>query len=554
MSAESELLNFELEHELKCPLCRDFVVDATTTKCNHSFCLKCIGAHLEQKGGLCPVCKAPVEKDALRRNGKLSKIASIFRAKKDLQTRKLRETEGLGGKNELGYEMFYYFLQCTKAKQVQLLHEVKNRVLSLDQDITTVRKRLEEATGIGVYDPSTGKTDPKQMELIQQKVRDDLRRYPHLVNLMPKLDTLYHYNPAMMMASGSKRKAHCLSYPSSDSIGAKRREQYVDQVADTLLSISKHGRLKLEVEIPSGDMLQKSAIISSIGFNAKQEYFATAGVSKRIKIYDIQNVLEDRFRIPCPILELTWRSKLSDLDWSKQENAHLATSDYDGMISVWDIDSGQNILEYDEHEKRAWSVNFSKTDASLLASGSDDGTVKVYSTKQTRSVLTVETVANVCSVQYHPTNFHYIAVGCSDHNAYVYDLRNINQPVTVLSGHKRAISYAAYSKDSELLTASTDNTLRLWNVADGTTTRVLSGHMNQKHFVGLAIGSEDLIAVGSESNEVHIYHKNIENPLHSYSCGEGSHFISATCWKPRSNIILSASSDGNLRVLSLGRV
>ena len=65
-------------------------------------------------------------------------------------------------------------------------------------------------------------------------------------------------------------------------------------------------------------------------------------------------------------------------------------------------------------------MDFSKTDASLLASGSDDGTVKIYSTKQNRSVLTVETVANVCSVQYRPTNFHYIAVGCSDHNAYVY--------------------------------------------------------------------------------------------------------------------------------------
>ena len=109
------------------------------------------------------------------------------------------------------------------------------------------------------------------------------------------------------------------------------------------------------------------------------------------------------------------RSKLSDLDWNKHHNAHLATSDYDGMISVWDIDSGENILEYDEHEKRAWSVDFSKTDASLLASGSDDGTVKIYSTKQNRSVLMVETVANVCSVQYHPTNFHYVAVGCSDH-------------------------------------------------------------------------------------------------------------------------------------------
>ena len=552
---ESQLLQVELESELKCPLCGDFMHEATTTPCGHSFCMKCIQMHLreDEPECLCPVCKVHVDKESLVSNTKLSKIASIFRAKKNLQTRRQVEHKG-----ELGYEMLYYFLQYSKAKQMKLLHEVKNRVLSLEEDVNTVRKRLEQSTGIGVFDPNTGKTDPKQVELIQQRVREDLKQYPHLVSLMPKLETLYNYNPAVMVA-GMKRKADTVdSY--TESLNSKRREQYVDKVANTLLGISKHNKLKLEVEIPCGDMLQKSAIISSIGFNDKQEYFATAGVSKRIKIYDIQNVLEDRFRIPCPILELTWRTKLSDLDWNKQHSAHLATSDYDGMISVWDIDSGENILEYDEHEKRAWSVDFSKTDACLLASGSDDGTVKIYSTKQMRSVLTVETVANVCSVQFHPTNFHYIAVGCSDHHAYVYDLRNVNQPVTVLSGHKRAISYAAYSNDSELLTASTDNTLRLWNVVDGTTKRVLSGHMNQKHFVGLAI-QDDWISCGSETNDLHIYNKSLENPLFSYSFDsdvqnagnehQSNHFISATCWKPRSNIILSASSDGNLRVLRL---
>ena len=350
--------------------------------------------------------------------------------------------------------------------------------------------------------------DPKQLEAIQLKVREDLSHYPHVVGLLPTLDNFYAYNKDVRVGTGGaaessggqgsrgkKRKpggGEGAPFQDSlaDNIKVKRREQYVDQVAETLLSISKHNRLKLEVEIPSGDMLQKSAIISSIGFNSNQEYFATAGVSKRIKVYDIHNVMEDRFRIPCPVLELTWRSKLSDLEWNKHQAAHLATSDYDGMISVWDVDSGENILEYDEHEKRAWSVDFSKTDPCLLASGSDDSTVKVYSTKQNRSVLTVETAANVCSVQYHPTNFHYIAVGCSDHQAYVYDLRRVSEPVVTLSDHKRAISYAAYSKDSELLTASTDNTLRLWNLGSGETKRVLSGHVNQKHFVGLGRHSD----------------------------------------------------------------
>lgn len=34
-------------------------------------------------------------------------------------------------------------------------------------------------------------------------------------------------------------------------------------------------------------------------------------------------------------------------------------------------------MEYEEHEKRAWSVDFCRTDPSMLVSGSDDGKVSV---------------------------------------------------------------------------------------------------------------------------------------------------------------------------------
>ena len=33
-------------------------------------------------------------------------------------------------------------------------------------------------------------------------------------------------------------------------------------------------------------------------------------------------------------------------------------------------------MEYEEHEKRAWSVDFSRTEPSMLVSGSDDCKVK----------------------------------------------------------------------------------------------------------------------------------------------------------------------------------
>ena len=131
---------------------------------------------------------------------------AIFRAKRSLQ----EQQERTESKGELGYEMMYYFLQYTKAKQVQLLREVKSRVLSLDQDLVTVRNRLEASTGIGLVDPTTGQADPRQLEIIQQKVREDLRHYPHMVNLLPNLENFYVYNKDAVPASaltGSKRKA-----------------------------------------------------------------------------------------------------------------------------------------------------------------------------------------------------------------------------------------------------------------------------------------------------------------------------------------------------------
>ena len=108
------------------------------------------------------------------------------------------------------------------------------------------------------------------------------------------------------------------------------------------------------------------------------QVFATAGVSKRISLYEYSAIMANpRAETHRPSQELVTRSKLSCLSWNKYLKTYLASSDYEGVVHVWDIATAQNVAEYEAHEKRIWSVDFCHTDPMLLMSASDDGMVKV---------------------------------------------------------------------------------------------------------------------------------------------------------------------------------
>lgn len=48
-------------------------------------------------------------------------------------------------------------------------------------------------------------------------------------------------------------------------------------------------------------------------------------------------------------------------------------------FQLWDATVGQEVSQFNEHVKRAWSVDFSPVHPTKLASGSDDCAVKLWS-------------------------------------------------------------------------------------------------------------------------------------------------------------------------------
>lgn len=344
-----------------------------------------------------------------------------------------------------------------------------------------------------------------------------------------------------------------------------------------LLSVFVHCsdlELIASVAPPRGD--RGAAILSSLDFDAGGARFASAGVARRVAVYDCDAVIDaaqSGEEAPAPVVELDARAKLSCAVWAPAAGGAphtLLATDYDGCATLWDVATARPITEFDAHDRRVWCADWSPAGGGVFATASDDGTAKLWAASARAPSLTLAVGANVCCVAFDPAaGGTQVAVGAADHAVRVYDIRSPATPLSVLAGHRKAVSYVRHSA-AGLVSASTDSTLRLWGgaprggAAAPHPARVFRGHANERHFVGLA-ASGDLLACGSESNEVVVYHASMARPVARRAVapaagappppradGAPPPFVSAVCWRPGTGTLLAANSQGVVQVLALG--
>ncbi|KAG8382161.1 hypothetical protein BUALT_Bualt05G0047900 [Buddleja alternifolia] len=465
------------------------------------------------------------------------------------------------GESEL---LLHFLLSLNEQKQKDASNLVE-KIKSIEGDIEEVEKRRAKRCQV----PST--ESYSKTSLVVDK---DSR----LMSNFSQLEAAYFSMRSNVQPSDSDLTTHrdgelLKSRGNWGTMGKEDKNNTPDRLGGFFDGLCKYARYKkLEVRgiLRNGEFNNSANVICSLSFDRDEDYLAAGGVSKKIKIFEFQSLFNDSVDIHYPVVEMANKSKLSCISWNGYIRNYLASTDYDGIVKLWDASTGQVFSQFTEHSERAWSVDFSRVDPTKLASGSDDRLVKVWNINDKKSSCTIRNNANVCCVQFSPDSTHLLSFSTADYKTYCYDLRNVSTPWCILAGHEKAVSYAKFLDAGTLVTASTDNTLKIWDLNKTSSNSLsrdacistLRGHTNEKNFVGLSVG-DGYITCGSETNEVYAYYKSLPMPITAHKFGsidpvtgketeeDNGQFVSSVCWRRKSNMVVAANSSGCIKLLQM---
>lgn len=572
----------EEQRDLLCPICFELLEEPYITRCGHSFCFACVTRAIAADHR-CSTCSATVRRDEIVPNILLNALVGNARVRASGNDLK----NALGSGDSLPSEGLRDFV--TLGSQSLTLPDV-NAIL----DVLTQRKRLLEA------EMSTAQNELLYEFLVQlqQQSEAKLQRLEREVALI-KQDVAHVKSVLVETGKDPDDEAGRITFAEASMAGRRRRinahfDDFVqcylttrskelvftgdsnaaDSSAELLglegfrenmVKFSRFGSMRSLATLNySSDIFNNATIVSSIEFDKDQELFAIAGVMKLIKVFDYQSVIRAAVDIHYPCVEMMTTSKISCISWNAYQKSTLVSSDYEGSVNVWDIATGQKIKSYMEHEKRCWSVDFNSIDTRLIASGSDDSRVKLWDLNNDNSIASLEAKANVCCVKFNPSTSYNLAFGSADHSVQYYDLRRLKEPLAVLRAHGKAVSYVKFLNRDELISASTDSQLKLWDISKVQCKRSFVGHVNEKNFVGLSTDG-DYVACGSENNAMYLYYKGFSKKMthFRFECMRSvlekakkddellNEFVSAVCWRQSSNVVIAANSQGIIKILEL---
>jgi pre-mRNA-processing factor 19 len=195
-----------------------------------------------------------------------------------------------------------------------------------------------------------------------------------------------------------------------------------------------------------------SAAIPGLTLHPSGNFLVTGSQDKTWKFYDLeaaQSILsnETNSAITCSCFH--------------PDGILLGFGDENNVISIWNVLTNKIVAQYEGHTQSVTSLSFSEN-GYHLASGSNDGTVKLWDLKNSRNFKTFEIGSNVNCVKFDESG-NYLSAGSSAGSVHVYQ-NKVWEEISKQTEHKKSVTGVGFGKDAQFMASvSLDRNLKFYS-------------------------------------------------------------------------------------------
>lgn len=155
--------------------------------------------------------------------------------------------------------------------------------------------------------------------------------------IKPSGKFLFRHSPLSSDGRGSvvaTERSSVSNLASKERYSEGRQSGWINPFLEGLCKYLSFTKLKVKADLKQGDLLNSSNLVCSLSFDRDGEFFATAGVNKKIKVFECDPVINEDRDIHYPVVEMACRSKLSSICWNSYIKSQIASSNFEGVVQV----------------------------------------------------------------------------------------------------------------------------------------------------------------------------------------------------------------------------